>query len=149
MRQAFENIYKLLRPGGQALILFVANHVIFETYPKLYDYPKYQAYMEDYLNFVPYFQNHDDAGTALKKMIQGSGFEVLHCCSRKRTCIFKNWEIVKSKQKNISRFMFLDSFEKDIKGKKYKEDLLREVSNFEYAFLTQGNELSEQPKLFG
>ncbi|OXU22707.1 hypothetical protein TSAR_008537, partial [Trichomalopsis sarcophagae] len=72
---------------------------------------------------------------------------------------FFNWKIVKSKQQNISRLMFLDShavainpfikrMPKDVQ-KKYKEDLLREVSNFEYAFLTQGNELSEQPKLLG
>ncbi|KOC63506.1 Biotin biosynthesis bifunctional protein BioHC [Habropoda laboriosa] len=44
--QAFENIYKLLRPGGKALVMFLAWNDGFDAYMKIHENPQYKPYME-------------------------------------------------------------------------------------------------------
>lgn len=45
-RRAFENVYKLLRPGGKALIMFLAWNNGFDAYVKLHENPRYKPYMQ-------------------------------------------------------------------------------------------------------
>jgi len=45
-RRAFENIYKLLRPNGKALLMFLGYHSGFEAYVRLKQHPRYKSYLK-------------------------------------------------------------------------------------------------------
>lgn len=45
-RRAFENIYKLLRPEGKALVMLLAWNDGFDAYTKMRENPRYKPYME-------------------------------------------------------------------------------------------------------
>lgn len=45
-RRTFENVYKLLQPGGKALLMFLGWNDGFDAYERLAKYPQYKSYME-------------------------------------------------------------------------------------------------------
>ena len=45
-RQIYDNIYKLLRPGGKSLIMFVSFNDGFDAYTKMHNDSRYAAYMQ-------------------------------------------------------------------------------------------------------
>ena len=45
-RKVFDNIYQILRPGGKALVLFLASNSGFDAYLDVAKNPKYKTYME-------------------------------------------------------------------------------------------------------
>lgn len=46
IRKAFDNIYKLLRPGGKGLFMLLSWNDGFDVYKKLYANPRYRPYMQ-------------------------------------------------------------------------------------------------------
>lgn len=52
-RQAFENIYRMLRPGGTMLTLFVASHDTFTVFELMAQDIHFAPYME--VNIIIYF----------------------------------------------------------------------------------------------
>lgn len=85
--RALENIYKLLRPNGKALMMFLGYHCGFNAYLRLKQNPRYQSYLQDARRYVPYFQRRmcKDVRASLRKMLEDVGFEILHCSKREKT----------------------------------------------------------------
>ncbi|XP_050334313.1 juvenile hormone acid O-methyltransferase-like [Bactrocera neohumeralis] len=44
--KALQNIYKLLRPGGKAIILTISHHMIYDMYPEQEKDPRFAPYMQ-------------------------------------------------------------------------------------------------------
>ncbi|KAM0735897.1 Juvenile hormone acid O-methyltransferase [Formica fusca] len=86
LRRAFENIYKLLRPEGKALVMFIAYHMGFEAYTRLKQNPRFQPYLQDAHRYLPYFQRIGckDMRASLEEMLQDIGFKILHCSNREK-----------------------------------------------------------------
>ncbi|XP_011501098.1 PREDICTED: uncharacterized protein LOC105364772 isoform X2 [Ceratosolen solmsi marchali] len=143
-RKAFENIYKLLRPGGKGLVLFLAHNTGFDGYLQLYDDVQYKPYMKDVSKYIPYFQHCDNPRATLKKILEESGFEVLHCSFREKTFIFKNLQILKKHVHAVNPF--IQRMPDDTK-KRFKNDLLYEIVSRKISFVTKDKELKEERKI--
>ncbi|CAB0043894.1 unnamed protein product [Trichogramma brassicae] len=137
VRQVFDNIYQMLRPGGKSLVLFLAHNTGFESYLKLHKDPKYNPYMKDISKYIPYFQRCANPRATLKKIIEESGFEVMHCSYREKTFIFKSQEILKKHVQAVNPFT--ERMPEHVK-KEYEEDLLRDIVSRKFSFIDNNNE---------
>lgn len=119
-RRTFENVWKMLRPGGTALAIFLAENDLFKAYETLHENPRYKPYMQvvpqftsrtrfefvsfipgcpvfqDVDRFVPYFHRCKDPRGTLRKILEDIGFEVQHCSRREKSFIFPNKQALKS-----------------------------------------------------
>ncbi|XP_046740259.1 juvenile hormone acid O-methyltransferase-like [Diprion similis] len=89
MRQALENIFDLLRPGGTAFLTFGSNFPCMDAYKVLATVPRYHRYMKDVDRFIPVFQYAERPREALKTLLRHVGFEVCHCSRREISGIYK------------------------------------------------------------
>lgn len=91
------NIYKLLKPGGDFLITFLANNPIFYIYETISKLPKWKTYMSDVERFVSPFQHSKRPDDDLKKLLESIGFRVKLCKLETRTYVFEGLQAWKSK----------------------------------------------------
>ncbi|KAG7197701.1 hypothetical protein KM043_014461 [Ampulex compressa] len=104
-RQAFENIYKLLRAGGKALVVFVSSHKIFDAYVRMHQNPRYRPYMQDVHCFIPPFHQCNNSQAELQKILEEIGFEVQHCSQRETNFVFQNTEVLQNHLHAINPFI--------------------------------------------
>ncbi|KYM78453.1 Putative methyltransferase 235L [Atta colombica] len=152
--RALQNIYKLLRPNGKALVMFLGYHSGFEAYLQLKQYPRYQSYLQaliikinktrltimltlnsnacilffkDACRYVPYFQRRmcKDVRASLRKMLEDVGFEILHCSKRE-----KSYHYSKQSLKNhvCAVNPFMKRLPDDMKSE-FIDNLLNEIMN--------------------
>ncbi|CAK9795096.1 Juvenile hormone acid O-methyltransferase [Anthophora quadrimaculata] len=138
--QAFENIYKLLRPGGKALVMFLAWNDGFDAYMKVHENPQYKPYMEDADRFVPFFHRSKDSRAALRTMLNDIGFEVLHCSRREKSFVYQNMEILKSHMIAVNPFI---SRIPDHLKEEFEDVVVREVASRKILF-TNKNDNGQQ-----
>ncbi|XP_014213273.1 juvenile hormone acid O-methyltransferase-like [Copidosoma floridanum] len=144
MNQVFGNIYKLLRPGGRTLVLFLAYHDVMEVYLKMFDIPCYKQYMTDVAKYIFYFQHRDNPEAEMKKILKEAGFKVLHCSLREKLYVFKSLEITKK------HFMAINPFVKRMPkeiAENFANDLMREFVNVNKYF-NDNKELIENGKVY-
>ncbi|XP_060821495.1 juvenile hormone acid O-methyltransferase [Bombus pascuorum] len=103
--KAFDNIYKLLQPGGKALVMFLAWNSGFDAYMRIHENPLYKPYMEDANRFVPFFHRCKDSRATLRKMLKDVGFEILHCSRREKCFIYQNMQILKRHMIAVNPFI--------------------------------------------
>ncbi|XP_032688166.1 juvenile hormone acid O-methyltransferase-like [Odontomachus brunneus] len=85
MRQVFENIYHLLRPGGTVLILTIISNDVFDILHELKKDNRYTSYMKHANNFIPVFHDSKHPHKDLKALLRSVRFNVHHCSHRERT----------------------------------------------------------------
>ncbi|XP_023247693.1 juvenile hormone acid O-methyltransferase-like [Copidosoma floridanum] len=124
--RAFENIYQILRPGGRALVLYVAYHKIFDCYLRIAQMSQYKPYMTEVTKFIPKFQHCDSPTVQMKKILEETGFKVLHCSLRKKTYIFRNLEI--AKKHFVAANPFISKMPENV-GKEFGNVLAREFAS--------------------
>ncbi|XP_003708425.1 juvenile hormone acid methyltransferase [Megachile rotundata] len=129
--RAFENVYKLLRPGGKALIMFLAWNNGFDAYTKLHENPRYKPYMEDADRFIPFFQRYKDSRAALRKMLESIGFKILHCSKREKSFVYQNMQILKNHTIAVNPFI---SRIPDHLKQEFEDAMVREVANRKILF---------------
>ncbi|XP_058792064.1 juvenile hormone acid O-methyltransferase [Phymastichus coffea] len=143
IRKVFDNMYKLLRPGGKSLVLFLAHNTGFDSYLRLSDDPKYKPFMKDVSKYIPYFQQNDNPRATLKKMLEESGFKVHHCSFREKTFIY-NRQILKKHA--IAVNPFIERMPLEIR-EQFEEDLLREIISRKISFGHTDNGSKEESKV--
>lgn len=79
IRRAFENIYRMLRPGGTIHMLLVASHTTFEVFKIMAEDKRFAPYMWKYI--AP-FHDSDNPCKELKDLLRSIGFTVNHCSHR-------------------------------------------------------------------
>ncbi|XP_034173702.1 juvenile hormone acid methyltransferase isoform X1 [Osmia lignaria lignaria] len=134
--RAFENVYKLLRPGGKALIMFLAWNNGFDAYVKLHENPRYKPYMQDVDRYVPFFQRCKDSRAALRKMLEGIGFEILHCSKREKSFVYENMEILKNH--TIAVNPFIPRIPDDLR-QEFEDAIVREIASRKILFPNKTN----------
>ncbi|XP_011634397.1 juvenile hormone acid O-methyltransferase-like isoform X2 [Pogonomyrmex barbatus] len=97
LSRAFENIFKLLRPNGKALVTFFGFHGMFEAFIRLSQNPRYEFYLQDVHRYVPYFQREKSKNmrASLRKMLEDIGFEILHCSKREKSFQYNSQQNLK------------------------------------------------------
>lgn len=125
--KAFQNIYKLLKPKGKAIIIFLSHHFGFEAYTRLKQNPRFQPYLHDAHRYVPYFQRNclhpKDMKASLEIILEQIGFEILHCTNRKKTFRYTNRESLKNQVCAVNPFM------KRFPNEKLKNEFLEALVN--------------------
>lgn len=73
-RQALQNIYKLLTPGGDCLLVYVHSNRSFEAFTHLAKMPRWAPLLRDLEKFMPVFQNTPNATAVLEQLLHEVGF---------------------------------------------------------------------------
>lgn len=127
MRRAFKNIYKLLRPEGKGLIMFLSYHVGFEAYLRLKEDPRFQPYLEDVDNYISYFQRnrYKDIKASAQEMFEDIGFKILHCSNRKKSFRYSKENLTNSA---CAVNPFVKRFSDENLKKEFLEQLVKEIA---------------------
>ncbi|XP_011064518.1 PREDICTED: uncharacterized protein LOC105152121 [Acromyrmex echinatior] len=99
IRQAFENIYQMLKPNATMLVYVIASHDIFEILKLLEQDTRFAQYIPNSMKNISPYQESKNARKELRELLQNVGFTVHHCSLR---------EAIYSDEKPILQ-QFLDS----------------------------------------
>ncbi|XP_039307259.1 juvenile hormone acid O-methyltransferase isoform X3 [Solenopsis invicta] len=123
IRQAFKNIYQILRPNGTALLYIVASHDMFEVLRILARDVRFEQYIPDKIKTISPYHDSKNARKELKELLQSIGFTVHHCSLRETSYSEKKSEqLLKSV---ISLLAFLEIMPNDVM-EKFKKVLIHE-----------------------
>ncbi|XP_049315230.1 juvenile hormone acid O-methyltransferase-like [Bactrocera dorsalis] len=84
-QKALQNIYKLLRPGGKAIIVTISHHMIYDMYPEQEKDPRFAPYMQGSEKWTPPHQGCADADEMMKKDLIAAKFKVEYCVNKWNT----------------------------------------------------------------
>ncbi|XP_036144545.1 juvenile hormone acid O-methyltransferase isoform X2 [Monomorium pharaonis] len=105
MWQTFENIYRMLRPGGTILIIFVAAHdSLLKVLGTIAQDDRFAPYMQNYTEKYALSFNDSISDKKLKDLLESIGFYIHHCSLRELN-IFDSENLLLSV---MSTFAFLD-----------------------------------------
>ncbi|KAI4492376.1 hypothetical protein M0804_002167 [Polistes exclamans] len=140
-RLAFENIFKLLRPGGKALIMFLAYNDGFDAYVRIHENPRYQPYMQDAHKYIPYFHYCNDSRGALRSMLEETGFNVLHCSKREKSFIYQNIQSLKRHALAVNPFIsrIPDNYKEE-----FEDILIREITSKKILFTNKADKCQQE-----
>lgn len=110
-RQAFDNIYRMLRPGGSILMAFIANHPLYDIYRTMAKMPKWADYMKDYKNFIAPFHHSKNPEKELRHILKGAGFKVQICKIKKRFFTYPNLKSIRDAVAAVNPFLCRIPFE--------------------------------------
>ncbi|KYN00039.1 hypothetical protein ALC62_09277 [Cyphomyrmex costatus] len=79
IRQGFENIYNMLRPGGTFFMLWVSSHDMFKILEIMAENKRFASYLYKY---TASFLDLDRPQVKLKKLFRSVGFRIHHCSNR-------------------------------------------------------------------
>nr|QNT17933.1 juvenile hormone acid O-methyltransferase [Colaphellus bowringi] len=125
-RKAFENMYKLLKPGGDMLLTFLASNSIFDIYLNMSKIKKWKPYSKkDYI--APYHGlKHPEK--QLEKLMQKIGFVCSLCKVENRIFVFHNFDSLRKSVMAINPVIpnlppedipaYMDDFVKEVKNSK-------------------------------
>jgi len=103
-RKALANILKMLKPGGDILVTFLATNPIFDIYESLSKNGRWESYMENFKKYVSPYQNSENPETELEKLLKDVGFEVEVCKVEPRIYVYPNVAVLKKSITAVSPF---------------------------------------------
>ncbi|XP_011866351.1 PREDICTED: uncharacterized protein LOC105561194 [Vollenhovia emeryi] len=86
VRRGLENIYRMLRPGGTFLMLWISSHNIFKVLEDMAEYKCFASYLYKYT--AP-FPDSKMPQVELKELLRSIGFQVRHCSNREMSLVGK------------------------------------------------------------
>lgn len=93
---AFQNVYHLLKPGGQAAFFFVLEATFYTTVLILKESPKWKDLFIGVDDCIPDSHHHKYDASYYKTMLESMGFEVLHCKKDVKIDVFSSDENIKN-----------------------------------------------------
>ncbi|KAF8778356.1 Juvenile hormone acid O-methyltransferase like protein [Argiope bruennichi] len=92
-KQAFETVYQLLKPKGEAAVLFLLRNGYYDAIMKLSKDPKWSEYLNfDVTECIPQSQQQNLNSFHFKKIVEDIGFTVLHCQETQNVTTFQSDE---------------------------------------------------------
>ncbi|XP_024878653.1 juvenile hormone acid O-methyltransferase-like isoform X1 [Temnothorax curvispinosus] len=131
VRQGLENIYKMLRPGGTFLMLWVSSHDMFKILENMAENKRFASYLYKYT--AP-FPHSEKPHMKLKELLRSIGFRIRHCSNREMSFVDKKPKAFLPTI--ISAFSFLREMPPD-RAENFKNEFVREYTNRKY---TRDNE---------
>nr|UJH41150.1 juvenile hormone acid methyltransferase-5 [Pardosa pseudoannulata] len=89
-KEAFENIFYILKPGGEAALVFVLSSGIWDAYQLITKNQKYKEYLKNKRSYIPESHFKKYGAAFYRYMLQGIGFDVIVCEEEKRSFTFPN-----------------------------------------------------------
>ncbi|XP_027227056.2 juvenile hormone acid O-methyltransferase [Penaeus vannamei] len=103
--RCLNNIYQLLQPGGEALLVFLAHNPLFSMYQNMSEKIEWNQYMQDVSNFIPAFQHKSDPAQSMADVAEEAGFEVISCEAPPFEFVFENINYLRNAIKAVNPFL--------------------------------------------
>lgn len=97
-KTAIKNLYKLLKPGGDLLVAFVAQHPIYDFYKQQSRDIRWAQYMTDVDEFCSPYQHSQDPAEDFHECLLDSGFTDCIVQAREKCYKFNGVPLVRSKE---------------------------------------------------
>lgn len=95
--KAAQNIYKLLKPDGDCLLVFLAQNPIFEIYKQMSQSIKWSKYMHDVDRFISPYQYSKNPADDFGQLLYSCGFTEYSVEIREKFFIFEGVDLLKSR----------------------------------------------------
>ncbi|XP_052860360.1 juvenile hormone acid O-methyltransferase [Anopheles cruzii] len=92
---AFSNIYHLLKPGGNCLLVFLANNPIFDIYNQLSRSPKWSKYMYDVEKYISPYQYCENPASEIEDLLCTVGFQQYQIQVRDKLYVYEGLDNLK------------------------------------------------------
>ncbi|XP_071568865.1 juvenile hormone acid O-methyltransferase-like [Temnothorax nylanderi] len=119
IRQAFRNIYQMLRPNGTILLYIAASHDSCEILRNLKRDSRFAQYIPDTIKKIYPFQDSNNKRKDLKELFQSIGFTIHHCSLRE-----KSYSEEKNSRQYLNSLISILTFLEDM-----PQDLMEEFKN--------------------
>lgn len=106
---AVENLYKLLKPGGDMLLVFLAQHPMYDFYKKQSQDIRWEQYMTDVDEFITPYQYSKKPADEFRSLLKECGFIDCDVEAREKCYVFNGVQPVISMFK---RFLIFSEFNK-------------------------------------
>ncbi|XP_029679526.1 juvenile hormone acid O-methyltransferase-like isoform X2 [Formica exsecta] len=137
IRQAFENIYRIIRPGGNILINLAASHDTYDIMNILVRDIRFAPYIQDVRNYVSPFNDSSCPRKELRKILENIGFQVCHCSLREMTYSFRK-DSSNFISSVISIYPFFDKMPHDLQ-EEFKNEYTRKFMEIKITYKTIQN----------
>ncbi|XP_049868223.1 juvenile hormone acid O-methyltransferase-like isoform X1 [Pectinophora gossypiella] len=94
---AFTNIYELLGPDGDCLLVFLGNTPLFDVFRILSRRPKWRPYLKDVERFVSPYHDSQDPEKEIRRMMAKIGFKNIDVQCKEMCFVYKTMDDVKSR----------------------------------------------------
>lgn len=89
-RQAMKNIFDMLQPGGDVLLLYFAKNPTFDVLLRLADMEHWKPYMKEVRKYISVYQQVEDVEESLYSLLQEVGFVNITCQCRRKEYVYEN-----------------------------------------------------------
>lgn len=107
-KKAIQNIFNLLRPEGDCLLVFLANNPIFDVYKRMAESNKWSQYMADVHRFISPYQYSSDPAADFGALLYSVGFTEYSVEVRDKMYTFEGIDLLKSQLNLLVRVIFLE-----------------------------------------
>ncbi|XP_053630408.2 juvenile hormone acid O-methyltransferase [Cherax quadricarinatus] len=104
-RSCLNNIYQLLQPGGEALLVFLAKNPLFTMYQNMSLKTRWQQYMKDVKSYISVYQDKTDPAQVMADLAEDVGFQILSCEAPELEFVFDNINYLKNAIKAVNPFL--------------------------------------------
>ncbi|XP_064103450.1 juvenile hormone acid O-methyltransferase-like [Macrobrachium nipponense] len=104
-RQCLTNIFNLLQPGGETLLVFLANNPLFDMYQNMSEKTQWNQYMQDVSKFIPVYQHKANPAQIMSDLAEDIGFNVISCDAPYFEFTFQNANILRNAIKAVNPFL--------------------------------------------
>ncbi|KAF4520275.1 hypothetical protein B566_EDAN010743, partial [Ephemera danica] len=105
-RRAMMNMYELLEPNGELLLVFLAQNPIFTAYERLAAGNKWGKYMQDDVHrFISPYHHSAEPHLELRNYLETVGFRVEDCECLEQSFTFPSPHLLKSAAKAVNPFL--------------------------------------------
>ncbi|KAF5288894.1 hypothetical protein FQA39_LY03773 [Lamprigera yunnana] len=132
----FKNINKLLKPGGNMLISFIARSDLCDIYQKLWIREPWQKYITDAVKGHSIYQNCGQPIEKVTKYLTEAGFDVQLCTTIHHDYLCENLEEVKGLFQSL--IPVYDEIPKELQ-KQFLEEHVKELAIIDNNFVTNYN----------
>ncbi|KAF8774770.1 juvenile hormone acid O-methyltransferase-like [Argiope bruennichi] len=105
IKKALENIQSLMKNGGEALLVFVAQCPVFEMYERMAENERWKSYMEDANDFVPMTQHLAQPSFVFSQMMEEVGISPINCSTMNRTFAFTSTKMLRDCMVAVNPFI--------------------------------------------
>lgn len=95
--KAIQNMYRLLKPNGDMLLVFLAQNPIFEIYKQMSQSKKWSKYMTDVDHFISPYQYSKNAADQFGNLLYSNGFTEYSVEIREKFFVFEGIDLLKSR----------------------------------------------------
>ncbi|CAH0560781.1 unnamed protein product [Brassicogethes aeneus] len=135
-KQAFQNIYNMMAPGGDLLTIFLASNPIYDIYESMAANEKWLPYMKNFKSYISPYHFYDQPLKELEKILKEAGFSIHLCRLENRNFTFNSLDVMERATKAVNPF--LENIPED-KLENYLNDFVEEVRKLNSARIINGN----------